>query len=297
LRAPRWFYGTVQGAQVPVAAFRPPVVNLVPVVRPSFRSALVLGAVAAGAFASAVPAASAASTATPGTHISRPVCTTSLDDPQARAATFTVRAARGASATAFGFTATLQEKPAGGKWTSLSGEASPAGLGSFQPAADGAASMVRRINVRGLRMGSAYRLKVAFRWETPGGKQRVTRRSTACTVKELRPNLAVLRSLPRIPGTRGDQVVYRTQIRVKHGRATTLAEKKVTVSVSQGTTLLGRVEPVPLYNGAVVLIPGTVCTSGSDITYRIEVAPAIEESDVADNELTVPCGPARAKRP
>lgn len=286
-----------------MAVLPPSVVNLVPVVRPSFRSALVAAAVAVGASIGAAPSVVAAGAGTaaraatsPATQISRAVCSTSLDDPQARAATFTVRAARGPSATSFGFTAKLQEKPAGGTWTTLSGAASPAGLGEFQPAADGAASMVRRINVQGLRMGSAYRLKVAFRWVTPGGKQRVTRRSAACTVKELRPNVGVIRSLPWIPGTRGDQVVYRTQIRVKPTRTVTLAENEVTISVSQGTTLLGRVEPSPLYNGALVLIPGRVCTPGSQITFRIEVAPAVEESSAADNELTVPCTPGRAKR-
>lgn len=265
-------------------------------VRPFFRSALVLSGVVGGTLAGGVPGAGAATTtrtaATPATQVSRPVCTTSLDDPQQRAATFTVRASRGATADGFGFTPVLEEKAAGGSWTALTGTASPPGFGNFQPAAEGAAAMVRRINVRGLRMGSSYRLKVAFRWATPSGKQRVTRRSAACTVKELRPNVGFMRSLAWTPGTSGDQVIYRPQLRVQRGAPFT--DRKVTVSVLQGTTVLGRVTAQPLFHRALVLIPGTVCAPGTDVTYRIEVAPVIEESDAADNELTVPCNPNRA---
>lgn len=200
---------------------------------------------------------------------------------------------RAQDSSSYGFNTVLEEKPAGGGWTPLKGAASPPGLGVFQPAAEGSAAMVRRINVRGLRMGSAYRLKVNFRWITPSGIQRVTRRSGPCTVKELRPNLGVIRALPWTPGTRGDQVVYRAQLRVR--RLLTIVDRAVTVSVSQGTTLLGRVSPLPLYHGALVLIPGTLCTPGQDVTYRVEVAPpAIEESSTTDNELTVPCSPGRA---
>lgn len=263
-------------------------VSLVSVVRPFLRSALVL--VAVGTSMAAVPSAGAA--ATPSTHVSRPVCTSSLDDPQQRTATFTVRASRGETAGDFGFTAVLEEKPAGRSWRSLKGSASPEGLGTFESAADGSAAMVRRINVRGLRLGSAYRLKVSFRWVTPSGKRRVTRRSAACTVKEMRPNVGIARARSWIPGTSGDQVVYRPQLRVKRGAR--LAGGKVTISVLQGTTLLGRVTPQSLSNRGLVLIPGTPCEAGADVTYRVEVDPAIEESRTADNELTVRCSPGRA---
>lgn len=278
-------------------------VSLVPVVRPFFRSSLLVLGLAAGTLVSGLgeaPHAVAASSgkaaragSTPATQVARPLCTSSIDDPQQRAAIFSVRASRGPVATSFGFTAVLEERPAGGTWTPLTGTASPAGLGSFQPASEGAAAMVRRINVRGLRMGSAYRLKVTFRWVTPSGKQRVVRRSPSCTVKELRPNIGIIRSLAWTPGTRGDQVVYRAQLRVL--RAVPFADRKITISVSQGATVLGRVSPLPLYHGALVLIPGTLCTPGQDVTYRVDAgAPAIEESSTTDNELTVPCAPGRA---
>lgn len=288
-----------KGGANPLGVLRRPVVSLVLVVRPFFRSALVIAGVAGGTAVGGVPSAAAAVTghasraaSTPATAVSRPVCTTSLDDPQQRAATFTVRASRGATAGSFGFTAVLEEKAAGGRWTALTGAASPPGLGTFQPAADGAAAMVRRINVRGLRMGSAYRLKVAFRWATPSGKQRVTRRSAACTVKELRPNVGLSRSLPWTPGTSGDQLVYRTVLRVS--RPSALAGRTITVSVSQGTTLLGQTISQLPHNGSLVLIPGSACTPGRDVTLRIEATPAIEESNVTDNELRIPCSPSRA---
>lgn len=273
-------------------------------VRPILRSALLTLGVAVGALVSGVggaPHADAASTgkaaraaSSPATLVSRPVCTSSLDDPQGRAATFNIRTSRGQDATtSYGFTAVLEEKPAGGAWGPLTGTASPPGLGAFQPAAAGAAAMVRRINVRGLRMGSAYRLKVTFRWVTPTGKQRVTRRSSACTVKELRPNLGVVGALPWTPGTRGDQVVYRVQLRVQ--RPATLLDRAITISVNQGTTLLGRVSPAPIYHGALVLIPGALCTPGQGVTYRVEVAPAaVEESTMTDNELAAPCSSGQA---
>lgn len=268
-------------------------------VRPFFRSVLVIagacgvttmsGAASAGAATSGHVARAAS---TPATQVSRPVCTTSIDDPQRRAVTFTVRASRGATASGFGFIAVLEERSGSGKWIPLKGAASPEGLGVFQPAADGSAAMVRRITVRGLRMGSAYRLKVGFRWVTPSGTQRVTRRSSSCTIRELRPNIGIFAALPWIPGTSGDQVVYRPQVGTQRGGA--FANRKVTISVLQGTTVLGRINPPSLVRGGQVLVPGAPCTAGTDVTYRVEVAPPVEESNTADNELTVPCGAGRA---
>jgi len=261
------------------------------VVPSSLRSALVACGVAVGTLVlgapGAVAATAASSATTPPASVSRGVCTTSLADPQGRAATFTVRMERGDAGPDYGFTATLQEKAPGGSWTTLSGSASPAGLGSFQPAAGGAGAMVRKINVRGLRMGSAYRLKVGFRWTTATGRQAVSRRSTACVIKELRPNLAVAQSLGWIPGTSGNQVVYRARLRI--ARATALTGRTVTLSVLQGGTLLGSATVDQLVHGTTALVPGARCTAGSDVTIRIEASPTVEERSLADNELTVPC--------
>lgn len=294
MRAPRRFYGTVQWCESPLVP-SVVVVSFVSVVPSSLRLALVACAVAAGTLVAGASTAVAASSAgsgsrvasSPPASVSGGVCTTSLDDPQARAASFNVRMVRGEGGSSFGFTATLQEKVRGGTWTTLSGSASPAGLDSFQPAAVGAGSMVRRINVRGLRMGSAYRLKVSFRWAGPNGKQTLTRRSSSCTVKELRPNLGVARSLGWIPGTSGGQVVYLARLRV--ARATALTDHTVTLSVLQGGTLLGTATVAPLAHGATALVPAARCRAGADVTIRIETAPAVEERTLADNELTTRC--------
>ncbi|MBF6619715.1 MAG: hypothetical protein ITG02_05730 [Patulibacter sp.] len=260
----------------------------------SLRLALVACAVAAGTLVAGAPAAVAATSgsdsreaSTSSASVSRGVCTTSLDDPQGRAASFTVRMARREGSGGFGFTATLQEKSRGGSWTTLSGSASPAGLGSFQPAADGAGSMVRKINVRGLRMGSSYRLKVGFRWTTASGRQTVTRRSSSCTVKDLRPNLGVARSLGWIPGTSGGQVVYRARLRVS--RVATLTDRTATLSVLQGDTVLGSATFETLTRGVTALVPGARCKAGSDITIRIEAGSTVEERTLDDNELTARC--------
>jgi hypothetical protein len=269
------------------------VVSFVSVVPSSLRLALVACGVAAGTLVAAAPAAVAATAGsgsrdvrTPAASVSRGVCTTSLDDSQERAASFTVRMAQGEVGAGFGFTAALEEKSPDGEWATLSGSASPDGLGSFQPAADGAGSMVRKINVRGLRMGSAYRLKVGFRWTTASGRKAVTRRSSSCTVKELRPNLGVARSLGWIPGTSGGQVVYRARLRVSRGSA--LAHRTVALSVLQGGKLLGSATFDRLTRGMTALVPGARCTAGSDVTIRIE-APAVEERTLSDNELTTRC--------
>ncbi len=221
-------------------------------------------------------------------QVSRGVCTTSLDDPQGRAASFNVRATRGAGSSGFGFAAVLEEKSPNGSWSTLKGSASPAGLGAYQPAASGAGAMVRRINVRGLRMGSSYRLRVTFRWVTASGTQTLTRRSSACTVKELRPNLGVSRSLGWSPGVSGGQVVYRARLRVS--RAGSFSGKTVTLSVVQNGTLLGSATVQPLVHGATVLIPGARCVAGEDVSIRIDAAPTVEERTLDDNELEVACG-------
>ncbi len=256
-------------------------------------SAVALAVVLTAAPAGAATATTGEAPATPPASVSRGVCASSLDDPNGRAAGFVVKLSRG-TATAYGFTAVLQEKPRDGSWTTLTGAASPSGLGSFQPAVAGAPAMVRRINVRGLRMGSSYRLKVSFRWTSAQGKQTQVRRSTACTVKDLRPNLGVARVLGWRPGTSGDQVLYAAQLRVS--RPALLADRTVTLSVRQDGVLLGSTVVTDPTHGETVLVPAARCARGRDITVTIDAAPTLDERNAADNALTVACPDERAAR-
>lgn len=242
---------------------------------------LVVTGIVAAPTAGAVPVVSNLSS------VSRGVCTTSLTDANARAASFTVKVANQATASSYGFAASLQERTPRGRWTTLTGDASPVGLGPFQPAAQGAPKMIRKINVRGLRMGSSYRLKVNFRWTLPDGTQSVTVRSESCAVKELRPNLKILNILGWLPGTTGNQVVYR--VRVGASRLAGIAGRMLSVSVRQGTTVLGAVSVRPTAAKQYVLVPGTRCDSRQDVTYRVDGDQKVEESNLADNESTLPC--------
>ncbi len=252
---------------------------------------LTAAAALAGLVLAAAPAAAATPSAAPAdaAKVGRGTCTTSATDPQARAASFTVTMRALPPARTYGFRTTLQEKAPGGRWTTLTGAAAPQGLGQMEDARPGAASMRRKITVRGLRPGASYRLRVRFRWAFADTTLAVGRTSRACRVVDPRPNLAVGAAAPWIPGAVGGQVVYRVPVRTS--RLAALAGRSVGVTVRQGDVVLAGTSFVPAAADDVALVPGRRCVSGQPVVVTVDPAGEIDERDETDNAVTVPCGP------
>lgn len=249
---------------------------------------LVLPAAIAGLLVAGAGSASAATISSSNAYVTRGVCTTSVADAQARAASFTVGLREFTrKATSYGFRAQIQERAAGGRWTTLTGAQSPDGLGSWQDAQPGSVKMVRKITVRGLRPGSSFRLRVGFRWVTATGKQTVTRTSRACSVVDLRPNLAIQGTVGWTPGTTGGQVVYRVPVSVS--RLEALRKAEVVLEVRQGDQVLGRTSFRPTSGFDYELVPGRRCVGGQPITVTLDPEGLIDEQNEQDNSATVSC--------
>lgn len=267
----------------------------VPYASPLRRSLLPLAvpAVAIGLFL-AGPGPASAATATvsaSNAYVTRGVCTTSVADPQSRAASFTVGLREFTrKATSYGFKAQIQERAPRGRWTTLTGAQSPDGIGSWQDAQPGSVKMLRKITVRGLRPGSSYRLRVNYRWVTPAGKKTATRTSRSCPITDLRPNLSIGNVLGWTPGTTGGQVVYRVQ--VISTRLDALRSSDVALEVRQGGQLLGRTSFRPTSALDTELVPGRRCVSGQPITVVVDPDGLIDEQNEQDNSTTVACNPA-----
>lgn len=255
--------------------------------RRSLPSLALPAAVAALALVGPSPAG-AASVSSSNAYVTRGVCTTSIADAQARAASFSVGLREFTrKATSYGFRAQIQERVGKGRWTTLKGAQSPDGLGTWQDAQSGSTKMVRKITVRGLRPGSAYRLRVGYRWIGPGGKTSASRTSRSCHVKDLRPNVGVDKDVGWTPGTTGGQVVYRVPVTASGLDALRTAD--VVVEIRQGSVVLGRTTFRPTSSSDVELVPGRRCVSGQPITVVLDPDGVIDERNERDNSVTVPC--------
>jgi hypothetical protein len=221
--------------------------------------------------------------------VSRGVCTTSATDPQARAVSFTVRVRDVASASSFGFVPHLEEQQPGGRWTRLKGSAAPPGFEVLVPARAGAELLVRKITVRGLRPGSRYRLGVDSQWSYPAGVRQLSHTSRSCTVRDVRPNIAVTGEFGWQPSTVGGEVAYRIGV-----GATNLAPLRTTdvaVVVRQGDTVLASGTYRPSTAREPVLLQGKRCVAGTPVVVQLDPQNLVDDRDPVDDQLTAQCVP------
>ncbi len=239
------------------------------------------------------PSAAGAAERPAPSSVSRAACTTSATDPQQRAVDFVVRMSdMPAASLSYGFRLRLQERVAGRSWRTLRRSELPAGLQPNQTARSGTRRMVRRIGVRGLRPGSSYRVRVAFRWLRPNGDLRTAAAvSRACQVDDLRPNLAVGGPVAWTPAPTAGEVVYRVPVRTE--RSAALAGRPVVVAVLQDGTELGRTEIAPVGGDEIVLLPGRRCASDRPLRVVIDPDGTVDERDEDDNAVRTRC-PASA---
>lgn len=238
----------------------------------------------------AAPAGAATPQRSSDVTVSSGRCTTSATDPQARAATFVVRMRGRSDASTYGFAAGLEERTPGGTWIALKGAAAPAGLTAFRAAQRGSARMVRRLNVRGLRPGSAYRLRVEGRWTRAGAPRVVAVTSRSCTVKDVRPNLALTGVFGWQPSTAGGEVAYRIGVRATAAEA--LAATDVPVLLRQGETTLATGTFRPTGEG-YVLIPGKRCVQGQPVIVTLDPDDVIDDREPTDDILRAECVPVQ----
>lgn len=250
------------------------------------------GAAAAMLLTPAVSAAATGSDAAvprAAASVSRGVCTTSATDPQARAASFVVRARDVPPATSYGFSVKLQERVPGGRWGTLKGSAVPAGFGTFETARSGAPRMSRRLNVEGLHPGSSYRLRVSYRWTTPTGGLQAVRTSRACAVKDLRPDVELTGVAGWQPSTTGGEVAYRVALRSAGLDA--LRGVDVPVVVRQGTTVLASGSVRPSAEREELLLAGRRCTQGPPVTVELDPGGTLADRVDVGRLLSVACVP------
>jgi len=215
--------------------------------------------------------------------VARVACSISTSDPRSGEATFSIQARdlRPAS-TSYGFRVRLQQRRPGDAWSTSS-------LLRFQAARPGAQRMVRRITVRGLAIGSAYRLRVAFRWRRPDGTTRTaTRTSRSCRVVDARPDVAVDEGrIGWTPAPTAGEVVYRVPLT---GRATArVSGGQATVAVLQSGQELARARVDLADGGFEALVPGRRCSSAAPLRVVVDPDGEIDERDESNNVQVLPC--------
>lgn len=245
----------------------------------------VLAVLAAPAGALAAPSSVPAGSA----KVSRGVCTTSISDPQLRAASFTVRMRDLAPSSSYGFAVRLQERPAGGRWKTLKGADVPTGFGGFVTARTGAPSLTRVFNVQGLHPGSTYRLRTSFRWNGDDGPRTAVRTSRACSVKDLRPDVGLTGDVGWRPSTAGGEVAYRIGLRSDGLDA--LKGVEVAVVVRQGSMTLATGTIRPSAAEEVVLVTGRRCMQDLPVTVQLDPDGKVDDRDPTDDVLTTTCAP------
>lgn len=246
------------------------------------RTALLIATASVAGAAPAVAALAAEAPAVPTLGVRVADCRTGLSIEQ-RAAEFTgsMPAIVGSSVLAMRFD--LERRPGGG-WKPLS----PPGFGRWERSAPGAAGFVYVKRVERLAAGSAYRVRVRFRWSAPDGTvlRRATRTSGACRVADLRPDLSIegLTADP-LPDGRARYVVQ-----VRNG-----GETDAFSAVRVGLTVDGVAQVAKSLPGLTaaalgsVVFEGSACRPGGNVLARVDPQDGHDEADEADNTLELPC--------
>jgi hypothetical protein len=228
---------------------------------------------AAPAGAAGLPADSAAAL---GLGASLESCTKS--DETGRSAVFsaTMPAKPGANRLQLKFD--LYSRPDfGGAWKAVQGVAT---FGSWDSAAPGAGGLKVTKQVGGLRLGSAYRATVSFRWLDSAGKvvKKVVRVARSCVQADPRPDLAVTARMAS-----GDVIVVVRNL----GRAAGPFE----VRLSSGGRQLAAEKLSGVGPGASrgFVVRGVSCPAGSTLTVSAAPLAAVAERSQANNVAELRC--------
>lgn len=245
------------------------------------RIALLLAA-ASAAFALPATVAAAATPAAPTLGVRVTGCEAGLN-PEQRAAEFTgsMPAVAGSSVLAMRFE--LQRRTEGA-WK----PESPPGFTRWERSAPDAAGFVYEKRVERLAAGSAYRVRVRFRWSAPDGTvlRRAARVSGACRPADLRPDLSIdgLTADP-LPGGRARYVV---QVR-NGGLTAALGLLRVGLTVDGVARVAQTLSGLRADAVGSVAFEGPACRPGGSVLVRVDPQDELGEADEADNTLELSC--------
>ena len=165
---------------------------------------------------------------------------------------------------------------------------SPPGFTRWERSAPDAAGFVYEKRVERLAAGSAYRVRVRFRWSAPDGTvlRRAARVSGACRPADLRPDLSIdgLTADP-LPDGRTRYVVQ-----VRNGGATAALG-----TVRVGLTVDGVAQVAQTLSGlsaaalGSVVFEGPACRPGGSVLAQADPQDVLDEADEADNALDLGC--------
>ena len=165
----------------------------------------------------------------------------------------------------------------GGLWKPVRGVAT---FGTWDAAAPGAGGLKVTKQVNGLRLGSAYRATVRYRWLADSGKvvRSALRASRSCVQADPRPDLAVAARA----GSGGIVVVVRN-----YGRAAGAFEVRLT----SGTRQLESAKVSSLGPGRArpIIFDGVACEAGSTVKVTVDAGGAIAERSEANNAAELRC--------
>jgi len=177
---------------------------------------------------------------------------------------------------------TLEESVAGGRYRTV---AAP-GLGVWRKSRKGVRAFAYRQRVKALAEGSAYRVKVQYRWHGRKGAVLKTsqRRSRSCRQTDPLPNLRVQRIGGRAAGAPGR---VRYGISVTNRGAAPAPASRVLLWVDGAVA--GRAAVPPLASGQVtrVFVTGPRC--GMGVGAQADTDRAVRESDETDNVRSAGC--------
>ena len=178
---------------------------------------------------------------------------------------------------------TLEESVAGGRYAAVSAP----GLGVWRTSRTGVRAFAYRQRVKALAEGSAYRVKVQYRWHRRDGSVLKTaqRRSKSCRQTDPLPNLRVLRIGGRTADANPDRVRY--AVSVSNRGAAPAPASRVLLWVDGAVA--GRVAVPPLAPGQVtrVFVTGPRCATG--VGAQADTDRVVAESDETDNVRSAAC--------
>ena len=178
---------------------------------------------------------------------------------------------------------TLEESAAGGRYRAVTAP----GLGVWRRSREGVRAFAYRQRVRALAEGSAYRVRIQYRWHRRGGLvfKTAQRRSRACRQTDPLPNLRVQQIWGRVDDANPDQVRY--GISVSNRGAAPAPTTRVLLWVDR--VVAGRVAVPPLAPGQVTRVFLTGAKCGTGVGAQADTDLAVRESDETDNLRSAAC--------
>jgi CARDB protein len=242
---------------------------------------LVLAATLAAAMAPGLIGAPAGQAATPSTSAKVVECFRGPTAEQ-RQATFRAGMAKVAGTSRMSVRLTLEESVAGGPFKAVSAP----GLGVWRKSRTGVRAFAYRQRVKALAEGSAYRVRIQYRWHKRDGSvfKTAQRRSKACRQTDPLPNLRVQRIGGRAADAPGR---VRYAISVSNRGAAPAPATRVLLWVDGVVAGRAAVPPLAAGQNAIVFLIGSKCDTG--LGAQADSDQIVRESDETDNVRSAAC--------